>query len=237
MIAFGNRYFIIGFFMVLALVNTIVYEIIRDILFVTFVPFFRLRGYGVKNVPSNGPVIFLSNHQSFFDPIFCQVLVRRHMYYVARDSLFKNKVLGSFIKYVHAISIRRGTADIGAMRSIIGVLKKNRTVCLFPEGTRSVDGKISQIKPGFSLLTRKTGAMVVPVVIDGAFECWPRDKKWPSLGKVRVSYGEAISAEEIAEMGDKAFSVFLTKKMRQMQDELRKAGGKEAYIYSEDKEL
>ena len=218
--------------MILALVNTIVYELIRDILFLTFVPFFRMRGYGLKNVPSKGPVIFLSNHQSFFDPIFCQLLVRRHMHYVARDSLFKNKVFGSILKYVHAIPIRRGAADLGAMRKIIGKLKENTTVCLFPEGTRSVDGKISEIKPGFSLLTRKTGAMVVPVVIDGAFECWPRDKKWPSPGKIRVSYGEAISADEITEMGDKAFSVLLTKKIRQMQDELRKVGGKDLYDYS-----
>lgn len=215
------------------LVNKIVFEIVRDILFVTIVPFFRLRRYDVKNIPSKGPVILLSNHQSFLDPIFCQMLVFRHMHYVARDSLFKNKVLGSFIKYIHAIPIRRGEADIRAMRKIIGILKKNRTVCLFPEGTRSVDGKISEIKPGFSLLTRKTGASVVPVVIDGAFECWPRDKKWPSLGKVRVSFGKAISAEEIAEMGDKAFSVLLTKKMRQMQDELRRIGSKELYSYDD----
>ena len=158
------------------------------------------------------------------------------MYYVARDSLFKYKFVGSFLKFVYAIPIRRGAADIGAMRKIIGKLKENATVCLFPEGSRTYDGKIAKVQPGFTLLTRKTGASVVPVVIDGAFECWPRSKKWPSLGKVRVSYGEAITAEEIAEMGDKAFSVLLTNKMRQMQDELRKVGGKEAYIYSEDKE-
>lgn len=212
--------------------NKIVYELIRDFLLITFVILFRLRGYGLKNVPSKGPVIFLSNHQSFFDPIFCQILVWRHMYYVARDSLFKYKFVGSFLKFVYAIPIRQGQGDLAAMRMIIGKLKENATVCLFPEGSRTYDGTIAEVQPGFTLLTRKTGASVVPVVIDGAFECWPRSKKWPSIGKVRISYGQAITAEEITEMGDKAFSVFLTKKMRQMQDEVRKIGGKEPFVYS-----
>ncbi len=213
--------------------NKIVYEMIRDFLLVTFVILFRMRGYGLKNVPSKGPVIFLSNHQSFFDPIFCQILVWRHMYYVARDSLFKYKFVGSFLKFVYAIPIRQGEGDLGAMRKIIGKLKENATVCLFPEGSRTRDGKIAKVQPGFTLLTRKTGASVVPVVIDGAFECWPRDKKWPSIGKVRISYGEAITADAIAEMGDKAFSALLTAKLRQMQNKLREAGGKEVYVYDD----
>lgn len=213
--------------------NKIIYELIRDILFITFWPCFRMRWYGIKNVPSKGPVIFLSNHQSFFDPIFCQIRVKRHMHYVGRDSLFKNKIFGPILKFVYAIPIKQGEGDLSAMRKIIDKLKKNATVCLFPEGSRTFDGKITETKPGFTLLTRKTGASIVPVVIDGAFECWPRDKKWPSPGKVRVSYGEAITAEEIAEIGDKAFSVLLTKKMRSMQDELRRIGGKELYEYDE----
>lgn len=215
------------------LLNTIWYEAIRDILFLIFVPLFRMRGFGRKNVPRKGPVIFLSNHQSFFDPIFCQLLVKRHMHYMARDSLFKSRVFGPLLKSVYAIPIRRGSGDLAAMRKIIAALKANGTVCLFPEGTRTEDGRISEIQPGFGLLTRKTGAKVVPVVIDGAFECWPRDKKFPSLGKIRVSYGEAIDADQIARIGDKEFASEITETLRQMQSDLRKGAGKAVYDYND----
>lgn len=213
--------------------NKIWYEIVRDVLFLTFAPLFRVRGFGVKNIPRKGPVIFLSNHQSFLDPIFCQVPVWRHMHYMARDSLFKHKVFGPLLKSIYAIPIRRGSGDLAAMRKIIAALKQNAAVCLFPEGTRTKDGKIADIQPGFALLARKTGAMVVPVVIDGAFECWPRDRKFPSLGKVRVSYGEAIDAEQIACIGDKKFAAQITKTLRQMQTELRKRFGKSVYDYND----
>jgi 1-acyl-sn-glycerol-3-phosphate acyltransferase len=102
-----------------------------------------------------------------------------------------------------------------------------------PEGTRTVDGRIADIKPGFGLLSRRSGAKVVPVVIDGAFECWPRHKKFPSIGKVTVSYGELITPELVRELGDKEFARVITGRLRQMQNELRIKSGKEPFDYSQ----
>ena len=117
------------------------------------------------------------------------------------------------------------------MKKVIEKLKQGQGVCLFPEATRSGDGKITAFKPGFGLLCRRGGAAVVPTVIDGAFEAWPRDKKIFSPGKIVVRYGEAIMPEEIKEMGDEKFAELLTRKLREMQNECRAKLGRKTYEY------
>jgi 1-acyl-sn-glycerol-3-phosphate acyltransferase len=193
--------------------------------------FFRFRMYGTKNVPNNGAVIFASNHQSYLDPILCGVALKRHLCYVARDSLFENKLFALLIKSVNAIPVKRGTADIAAMRTVIGKLKEGKGVCLFPEATRTSDGRIAAFKPGFGLLCRRSEAMVVPVLLDGAFECWPRYKKIFSRGAITVFYGEVITPEQIKNMNDKKLAAMLTDRLRQMQKECRIRQGKKPYNY------
>lgn len=212
--------------------NTLWVTLVRVFFQCTFIPLFRMKVIG-SNYPKKGPVVFLCNHQSLLDPIFCQVTINRVVYYVARDSLYKNRFFGGLIRSLNAIPIRRGQADLKAMKSLISILREGHAVCLFPEGTRTCDGKIEEIKPGFSLLVRKTGACVIPMVLDGAYESWPRDKKFPSLKKVAVIYGKPMSAEEIRQAGDKEFSKNITVQMRQLQAQCRQLIGREPFDYSE----
>ena len=193
--------------------------------------FYRVRTYGRKNVPRKGSLLLLCNHQSFLDPMFAQTYTIRPFCFVARDSLFTIPILGPIIRSVLAIPIKRGTADLSAMKKVIDKLKHGWAVCLFPEATRTSDGKIAEIKPGLGLLSRRGGATIVPVVIDGAFECWPRHKKFPGFGKVAVSYGQPISAEEVKALGDRRFAEVLTEKLRDMQKELRQKTGREPIVY------
>ena len=180
----------------------------------------EVRSYGQKNVPSDGGVLLLSNHQSFFGPVFCQTTLARGLHFVARDSLFKNKFFGPLISSVHATPIKRGQADMSSIRTIIEKLKQNKVVCLYPEGTRTNDGKIAEIKPGFGLLSKRSGAKIVPVVIEGAFECWSRHRMLPSFGKVTISYGKAITPKQVKELGDKELARVLTERLREMQKEI-----------------
>lgn len=194
--------------------------------------FYRLRSYGKENVPKTGPVLILCNHQSFLDPMFSQSWVHRPFSFVARESLYRG-FFGRLIRSLYAIPIRQGQADIGAIKTIIGALKQGRAVCLYPEGSRTLDGRIADIKPGFGLISRRADVPIVPAVIDGAFECWPRTRKYPKLtGKVVVMYGTPIPAEHVKQVGDEAFAEELTKILRQMQAELRKNVGKEPMDYS-----
>ncbi len=193
----------------------------------------RVRMYGAKNVPKRGSVLVLSNHQIFFDPIFSQAWILRPFHFVARDSLFDIGFVGWLIRSWGTISIKRDHADLAAVRTVIGALKQDRVICLYPEGTRTCDGRIAEMKPGLGLLSRRSGSPVLPMVIEGAFDCWPRHKKLPSPGKVVVAYGEPIESSRVAELGDKEFARVLTAKLRAMQNECRIRLGKEPFDYSQ----
>jgi 1-acyl-sn-glycerol-3-phosphate acyltransferase len=194
--------------------------------------FFRIRFLGLENVPANGPFILASNHQSFLDPLFCGIVIRP-LCFMARDSLFKHWFFGSLLKSVNAIPVKLAQANIASIRAIIEKLKQGRGVCLFPEATRTTDGKIAPFKGGFSLLCRRTDAPVVPVLIDGAFECWPRHQKLFKPGsKITVSYGQSIPADRIKDMPDDDFAKLLTDTLRDMQSQIRAKLEKQPFNYS-----
>ena len=193
--------------------------------------FFRVRVYGRENIPDKGAFLIVSNHQSYLDPMLCGVPLKRPLNFLARDSLFTNWFFGRLISSVNTIPVKRGEADVSAMKKVIGKLKDGGGVCLFPEGTRTSDGKIAPFKSGLGLLCRRGDAAVVPVVIDGAFECWPRHKKIFSSGPISVHYGKAISAEQVKNMGDKKLAEVLTDTLRQMQNKCRIREGKQPYDY------
>jgi len=192
---------------------------------------FRIRVYGRENVPVKGPFILASNHQSYLDPVLCGVGLKRRLTFLARDTLFRNKVFACLIYSLNAIPVKRNQADVSSIKTVIARLKQGCGVCLFPEGTRTQDGKINDLKPGLGLLCRRSQAAIVPVLIDGAFECWSRHKKVFSSGNVTVRFGQAIAPEQIRDMDDKKLAEILTEKLRQMQNDCRLKQGKKTYDY------
>lgn len=207
------------------------YWLVRWVCRIFCMLFFRMRSYGRENIPSEGPFVLISNHQSYLDPMLCGGPINRRMSFLARESLFKHWLFGWMISSIGTIPLKLGEADISAMRKVIDLLKQGRGVCLYPEGTRTMDGKITPFKPGFGLLCRRGNAAVVPVVIDGAFECWPRHKKLFSHGSIVICYGKAIPAEQAKNMGDSKLAEVLTETLRKMQNESRIKQGKKPYDY------
>lgn len=194
--------------------------------------FFRMRVYGRQNIPADGAFIIVSNHQSYLDPVFCGIFSKRCLYYLARDTLFSNRIFGRLLRSVNVIPIRRGQADLPAMKKVIKKLKQGSGVCLFPEATRTRDGKIAPFRPGLGLLCRRGEAPIVPVMIDGAFECWPRNKRIFSMGcKIAVCYGATITTRQIKNMDDRQLAEKLTGKLRQMQNDYRTKQGKKPLKY------
>ena len=194
---------------------------------------YRVKVYGKENIPTDGAVLVLSNHQSLFDPVLCQNWLRRPFYYVPRDTLFVG-FWGVLIDWFYTIPINQEKVGIKSMRAIIEVLKRGHIVCLYPEGSRTFDGKIDEIKPGFSLLVRRSGAVIVPMVIDGIFERWPRTQKYPKLGgRVGIMYGKPIGAAYIKEVGEEQFIGEFNRILHQMHNDLRQKMGRGPLDYNQ----
>lgn len=175
--------------------------------FYTFL--FSLRKQGWKNVPRKGPVLLVANHQSFLDPIAVGLTACRELSYLARKSLFKKPFLDIYLKSVGCCPVDlEGVAKEG-IRTTIDLLSNGRAVLVFPEGTRSEDGLMQDLKPGIQLLIRKSNAIVVPVGIAGAHEALSRDNFWPTLcpifmngnrGSIGISIGAPIDAKVLANL-------------------------------------
>jgi 1-acyl-sn-glycerol-3-phosphate acyltransferase len=194
--------------------------------------FFRYRAYGKENVPRQGAVILVGNHQSFLDPALCGIGVKRLVTYMARETLFRG-LFGWIIRSVNAIPVKRDQADIGAMKLVIARLREGGVVCLYPEGTRSADGRITKFKAGLGLLCRRSKASVVPVLIDGAYECWPRGQKLFSPGLLVVYYGKPLTPDQVAAMTNEQLADWCTHTLRQMQHHARLKQGKQPYVYDD----
>jgi len=195
---------------------------------------FRYRVYGRRNIPSKGGFILVANHQSFLDPIFCGIGATRPLTYMARDSLFTSPIFGGMIRSVRAIPLSRDKADISTMKLVIARLKAGEGVCLYPEGTRTYDGRITAFKAGFGLLCRRSKAPVVPVLIDGSFECWPRHKKVFSSGSILVQFGLPLAPEQARTMSNEDLADWVTHTLRRMQHEARLRQGKQPYAYGDE---
>jgi 1-acyl-sn-glycerol-3-phosphate acyltransferase len=161
---------------------------------------YRYRVAGRERIPPTGPIIFISNHQSYLDPVIVGCAVRgRQFTAIAQEGLFRFPPFGWLLRSYGTIAISRGTGDVGAMRAALAELAAGRCVLVFPEGTRSSDGGMQPFRRGVLLLQRRAGVPIVPLGLDGASEAWPRGRRCPRLGgRVRVEVGEPIDAARLA---------------------------------------
>lgn len=173
------------------------YRFCRVLCQLVFVLVFRGRVYGARHVPQGGPVLLACNHQSYLDPVLATVAIPRECHYMARDSLFRIPWLRRLIESLNAFPVRRGTADLAAVKETLRRLKGGGVVAAFPEATRTPDGGLQPMRGGVALLARKAGAPLVPTLILGAFEAWPRQAKLPRPRPILVAYDRPILPAEL----------------------------------------
>jgi len=147
--------------------------------FYSFTTFFSLRSTGGHNVPRSGPVLILSNHQSFLDPVLAGLPVPRYIRWVARQTLHKNRFVSALISSLRAIPIDHHGFSREGLQAVLDALEEGACVGMFPEGTRTPDGEMHPFKPGMSLIVKRTKAPIIPVGIAGAYAAWPRTSKLP----------------------------------------------------------
>jgi len=190
-----------------------------------------VRAFERRHEPSEGGVVYICNHQSFLDPAVMGMGLRRPVNYMARDSLFRIPLFGGLIRSFNSFPVKRNSADTGAIKEGMRRLKAGGQLCVFAEGTRTWDGRIGPLLPGVSLFSQRAADWTVPVVIDGAFECWPRWKSLPVPGSITVRYGRPISRAEARAMESDAFLEHVRRTMIEMQADMRRRLGKRPLEY------
>jgi 1-acyl-sn-glycerol-3-phosphate acyltransferase len=193
----------------------------RALLRITFVLACRVRVFGQLNVPRRGGVLIVSNHQSYLDPPLLALGVERSISFMARRTLFRNPVFGRLIAALNAFPVTLGVLDITAMREAVRRLKNGECLVVFPEGTRTSDGEIASLRPGVLAIVERANVPIVPAVIEGAFEAWPRGAT-PRTGEISVLYGRVIGPEEQIRLSRTELVEMLQSELSQMQKQLRK---------------
>lgn len=158
--------------------------------------FWKFRVFGLENIPRTGGVLLASNHQSFLDPVLVAMVLPREMHFMARRTLFRNPVFRAIIVGYNAFAIERDSADVKGVKSAIVRLEAGNILLVFPEGTRTGDGSIGPMKP-VGVLAERAAVPIVPVLIQGAYEVWPKTRAIPRLGRISIVFGKPLSPENI----------------------------------------
>lgn len=185
------------------------------------------RASGRRNVPESGPVLLVCNHQSHFDPPLIGVGAPRPLTYLARSTLFTNKLFATAIRAYGAVPIDR---DVGVegLKAVFKALDEERAVLMFPEGTRTPDGVMQPLKPGVSLVVKRATCPIIPCGLAGAYTAWPRAQLLPrpsplflppSDRTIAVHYGEPIPAGFYRRMDRDAILTDLTARLTAAQAE------------------
>lgn len=160
---------------------------------------------GREHLPRSGGYILACNHASAIDPLAAGLYLPEQVAFFARRTLWKPGFASWWLDGVGTIPVDRdGGTDVAAIKRVLATIKKERVVILFPEGTRSRDGRLQPPKPGIGLIACKSGVPVVPARIFGSYEAFGRDS-WLHPGTpVSVRYGRALQPEDYDHPGDDA---------------------------------
>lgn len=165
------------------IIKRILRVIVRTAIYLYCKVVYRLKVIGKENIPKEGPVIYCGNHRSYLDPPLIVVTAGRHVRFMAKEELTKNKFL-KFLGYVFdAIYVKRDNKEIAALKTTLKALKNKESIAMFPEGTRNGLEKGESVKEGVAFFVLQTGAKVQPVGIVGGEKPFKR---------VYVNYGKPL---------------------------------------------
>ncbi len=151
--------------------------------------YFRAEWFNAERVPATGPVILAANHASIVDPPLVGGGLDRGISYLARESIFRFPGVGWVLRNWDAVPVDRDGGGARGLKAIMDRLLAGGGIVLFPEGTRSLDGKLLPARSGIGLTVIKSSAPVVPVRVFGTFEAYGKDKLIPRPRKIMAKYG------------------------------------------------
>jgi len=170
---------------------------------IIFKLFFRVEIVNADKVPSTGPALFCANHNTMLDMFFLGYRLKRWIYWMGKEELFRNPITSFIFKSLGSFPIKRGAGDVGSIKNAFKILQEGHIVGIFPHGTRIDPAKIdsAKIKPGAAMIAVNAGVPIIPAHIKGSYRIF---------GKIKVVYGdpfvigskkdEKYTREELAEL-------------------------------------
>jgi 1-acyl-sn-glycerol-3-phosphate acyltransferase len=198
------------------------YYLIRTPVNLFFMTFYGVRFYGRNNMPDEGGVVVVSNHQSHFDPPLIAAGLRRRLNFLARKSLFRFPFFARLIDLLDAIPLDIEGIGFEGIKESLKRLRYGEMVLVFPEGARTWDGEIAPFLQGSLILAQRSKATILPTALSGCYEAWPRMKKFPCLwGKIRVIYGKPIPYTEFKDLKEEELRQLLETRIAELFQTLK----------------
>ncbi|HUI07618.1 MAG TPA: lysophospholipid acyltransferase family protein [Verrucomicrobiae bacterium] len=169
------------------------YRFCRFLYRVYFRVYHRGRIYNARRLPDEGAVLLAGNHVSFLDPPFFGLACKREAFFMARDTLFRNPLAGAILRSWNCVPISRDRGDLGAMRAVLRLLGEGKAVLMFPEGTRSPDGRLQEPRAGVGMIVARAKVPIVPLRIFGTDRALPRGSRLPRPARIEIKFGEPFT--------------------------------------------
>ena len=150
--------------------------------------YFGLTLAGIEHIPKSGPLIVTPNHQTYADPAFVTIPIRRRVYYMAWSRLFEIPLFNVAIRRLRAFPVQTESTDSSAAREAVRLLRAGQVLMIFPEGKRTHTGSVERFKPGAFRLAASLRVPVLPVTIAGGHESWPPGQVFPRRGRITITY-------------------------------------------------
>ena len=177
------------------------YKAVRAVAHLICALYWRVSVDAARPVPEQGPVILAPVHRSFMDFFVVSEATKRKIFYMAKDELWHNRLLGRFLDAVGAFPVNRSGTDRAALDTARTVLERGDVLIVFPEGTRRSGPQIEGLHEGAAFLAARTGAVIVPIGIGGTEAAMPKGSKMIRPVKVHLVVGEPIDPPEAASSG------------------------------------
>lgn len=214
------------------------YRLLKSFLIPLLMLLFRPKVTGLRNVPTNGAVIIASNHLSFSDSIFMPLVVPRNVTFLAKSEYFTSPGLAGFIKKLTFIALGQvpidrsgGKRSEAALLTGLRLLKENHCIGIYPEGTRSPDGRLYKGRTGIARLSIESGAPIIPVAMFNTAEIQPTGQVVPKVRRVEMVFGEPIYLD-----GDSTDQVLLRTLTNQLMEKIAQLSKQEyvSHTYASD---
>lgn len=154
----------------------IFYKVVKNSIRFLLSLIYRIEIEGKENIPIEGKAIVCSNHFNNLDPVLIGTCLPRQINYMAKEELFSNKVFALIFKKLGVFPVKRGGADISAIKTALKVLKDGSALGIFPEGTRSKTGKLLDAKPGAAMIAVRSQSPIIPAAIVGNYKPFTKVK-------------------------------------------------------------